>query len=141
MLSNEKKPKVWSISISVWGCRDWAHLAANLFVCHPSPRNCSQFTWKFYVQLLSSRGEHLELNNPVCCYQTLEPNSLHQRDGAGVRNEIGSLIVNQEKGGNIKQGQVQIIEINCAEAYLGPFQERLLSYSSNQQYFKAIKGE
>lgn len=33
----------------------------------------------------------LELNGAVCCYQTLEPNRFHQKDKAGVKNEIGSL--------------------------------------------------
>jgi len=61
-------------------------------------------------------------------------------DRGGVKNEIGSLIVKIKKGGGIPNlGQMQIIKINCAEAYLVDFQERLLSYSSNQQYFKAIK--
>lgn len=43
------------------------------------------------------------------------------------------------EGGISNPGQMKIIKINCAEAYLVDFQERLLSYLSNQQYFKAIK--
>lgn len=77
----------------------------------------------------------------MCCNKTLEPNSLHQK----VKNETGSLIVKnkndqkKKKGGNVKPRPNEIIKINWAEAYLADFQERLLSYSSNQQYFKAIK--